>query len=62
MKILKCNFNSIDAIESMVLKDDELLVVNGGKSAVNCGKGCGVGCGDGCGAGCTGCNDQFTPV
>lgn len=37
------------------MKDDELLVVNGGQNVVTCGAGCGVGCGGGCGEGCMGC-------
>lgn len=57
MEKLKYNFA---ALETMVLKDEELLCINGGTSAVNCGAGCGVGCGGGCGEGCMGCNKKST--
>lgn len=50
--------DSFDFINSIVLSDDELLVINGGQSPINCGAGCGVGCGGGCGSGCMGCNDD----
>lgn len=46
---------SFEFINAIVLKDDELLVVNGGQNEVTCGSGCGVGCGGGCGASCMGC-------
>lgn len=46
---------SFEFINAIVLKDDELLVVNGGQNEVNCGAGCGVGCGGGCGEDCMGC-------
>lgn len=49
---------SFEFINAIVLKDDELLVVNGGQNEVTCGSGCGVGCGGGCGAGCMGCQKQ----
>lgn len=45
-------------LNAIVLKDDELLVVNGGQNVVTCGAGCGVGCGGGCGEGCMGCQKQ----
>lgn len=49
---------SFEFINAIVLKDDELLVVNGGQNEVNCGAGCGVGCGGGCGEGCMGCQKE----
>lgn len=49
-------------INAIVLKDDELLVINGGKNAVTCGDGCGVGCGGDCGLGCQGCKPVEPPV
>lgn len=51
--------NSFEFLNALVLSDDELLVINGGKNEITCGAGCGVGCGGGCGQGCTGC--QVTP-
>lgn len=44
--------NSFDFINAIVLKDDELIVVNGGKVVISCGGGCGTNCGTNCGAGC----------
>lgn len=49
---------SFEFINAIVLKDDELLVINGGQNEVTCGAGCGVGCGGGCGEGCMGCQKQ----
>lgn len=49
---------SLDLITSIVLNDDELLVINGGKNELTCGAGCGLGCGGGCGAGCSGCQKE----
>ena len=46
---------SLELISSIILSDDELLVINGGKNEITCGAGCGEGCGKGCGAGCGGC-------
>ncbi len=52
---------NFDAFESMILQDDELLVLNGGKSntpvdkPITCGVACGLGCGGNCGQGCMGC-------
>lgn len=46
---------SFELINAIVLNDDELLVINGGKDVITCGAGCGVGCGGGCGQGCMGC-------
>ena len=62
MKIRLIMNESFEFINAIVLKDDELLVINGGKVVVNCGYGCGVGCGGECGAGCSGCDtEQPTP-
>lgn len=49
---------SFELINAIVLKDDELLVINGGHTEVTCGAGCGVGCGGGCGSGCMGCQKK----
>lgn len=53
--------SSFKSIASIVLNDDELLVINGGAEGVTCGAGCGVGCGAGCGEGCAGCKDKPKP-
>lgn len=54
---------SLELVNAIVLRDDELLVINGGQDVVTCGAGCGVGCGGGCGQGCMGCQpvDPTTP-
>ncbi len=36
---------SLELVNAIVLRDDELLVINGGQDVVTCGAGCGVGCG-----------------
>lgn len=51
-----------DFVNAIVLNDDELLVINGGTDAVNCGFGCGVGCGGNCGENCFGCTPPEKPV
>lgn len=38
---------SLELVNAIVLRDDELLVINGGQDVVTCGAGCGVGCGGG---------------
>lgn len=48
-------------LNAIVLKDDELLMIYGGKETVNCGFGCGVGCGGQCGESCLGCKPPTPP-
>lgn len=52
----------LEFVNAIVLKDDELLVINGGQTPVTCGDGCGVGCGGYCGAGCSGCKPSDSPI
>lgn len=53
--------DSFEFINAIVLKDDELLVVNGGADVSYCGVGCGLGCGGGCGKDCYGCIEPEEP-
>ncbi len=60
---MKTKINQLDLLESIVLHDEELLLINGGDIKITCGSGCGLGCGSACGAGCAGCSsDDLGPI
>lgn len=56
--VMETEFKKFASIESIILNDDEMLLVYGGGSEIiECGFGCGLGCGSGCGARCLGCTE-----
>ncbi|WP_148038986.1 hypothetical protein [Proteiniphilum sp. X52] len=59
MKTKKGSIDLILSLDNIVLSNDDLIEIKGGKNDT---AGCGVGCGAGCGGGCSGCSQPDEPV